>query len=87
MTETKARLMLLPLSLTLCGCVRAPAFNILGSYFPAWMFCALLGIVFAVLLRLVIIRFKLEDYARPLVVTYPCAAALFTFSMWLTFFS
>ena len=77
---------LLASQLTLCGCRHAPAFNILGSYFPAWMFCALVGILFAVLLRLLVVRLKMEDYAWPTVLTYPCAAALCTFTLWLTLF-
>ncbi len=74
-------------TLPLAGCVRAPVMNILGSYFPAWMFCALLGILLAVLVRVIVTRFRLEEYARPAVLTYPCVAALFTLSTWLLFFS
>ena len=74
------------LSLLLASCTHAPAFNILGSYFPAWMLCALAGIVLAILLRLLFNRLHLEEYARPEIVTYPCAAALFTCTLWLLFF-
>ena len=75
------------LCLPLCACAYAPAFNLLGSYFPAWMLCALLGIVFAVLIRLVVNRFNLQAYARPTVLTYPCTAFVFASSLWLLFFS
>jgi hypothetical protein len=30
----------------------APSFVILGSYFPGWMFCALIGIVLAIAVRI-----------------------------------
>lgn len=66
--------------------MHAPAFNILGSYFPAWMLCAFAGIFFAVVLRLIVIRLKAEDYIRPAVLTYPCAAACCTFTLWLLLF-
>ena len=29
----------------LSGCSSAPSRNILGSYFPSWMICALIGMV------------------------------------------
>ena len=80
-------IVLTALCLPLSGCVHAPTFNILGSYFPAWMFCALVGIVFAVLVRLLMIRLKLESYARPTVLTYPCVAGFCTFSLWLLLFN
>jgi hypothetical protein len=42
------------LSSALGGCaVRgAPSFVIAGSYFPGWMFCALIGIVLAIAVRI-----------------------------------
>jgi hypothetical protein len=41
-------------SIALSGCsVRgAPTFVIAGSYFPGWMFCALIGIVVAIAMRI-----------------------------------
>jgi hypothetical protein len=34
-----------------CGVRGAPSFVIAGSYFPGWMFCALIGIVSAIAVR------------------------------------
>ena len=34
--------------LLLTGCQQAPAFNVLGSYFPAWLFCLCMGMVLTV---------------------------------------
>lgn len=79
--------LLLTVCLPLCSCVQAPEFNILGSYFPAWMVCLFAGILLTVLLRLFVNRFHLEDYLRPTVLTYPSTAALFTFTLWLAFFN
>jgi YtcA family len=41
------------LAATLSGCALpgAPSFVIAGSYFPGWMFCALIGIVAAIAVR------------------------------------
>lgn len=69
------------------GCSRAPSFNILGSFFPAWLLCGLLGIVLTVIVRLVFVRTGFEKELSPLILVYPCLAAFFTFSIWLVFFS
>src|ERR1700742_652141 len=36
---------------SLSGCDGAPSRNILGSYFPSWMVCALLGLALALVAR------------------------------------
>jgi hypothetical protein len=44
--------MLAPFSILLslggCGATGAPSFILFGAYFPAWMVCALLGIIMAI---------------------------------------
>ncbi len=74
-------------ALFLTGCSRAPSFNILGSFFPAWIFCWLFGILLTIVVRLLFVRFKFEQELSPLIVVYPCLVAFFTFSFWLLFFS
>ena len=69
------------------GCSRAPTFNILGSFFPAWILCGVLGILLAVLVRIVFVRLDFEKELSPLILVYPCLALFFTFSIWLLFFS
>ncbi|HEX4022058.1 MAG TPA: YtcA family lipoprotein [Acidobacteriaceae bacterium] len=69
------------------GCSRAPTFNILGSFFPSWILCGLIGILLAAAVRLLFVRTKLEQELLPLIVVYPCLAAFFTFTLWLLFFS
>jgi hypothetical protein len=69
------------------GCARAPSFDILGSFFPAWILCGILGILLAVVVRLYFVHIKLEGRLKPLIVVYPCLAAFFTFTLWLLFFS
>jgi len=77
----------LPFFLLLTGCSRAPLFNILGSYFPAWILCMLISIILTAVVRVLVRRFGVEDYLKPLVLTYPCLTACFAFSSWLVFFS
>jgi hypothetical protein len=73
--------------LSAAGCSRAPTFNILGSFFPSWIVCGVLGILLAAGLRLFFVRIKLEPDLSPLILVYPCLAAFFTFTLWLIFFS
>jgi YtcA family len=75
-------------TLLAAGCARAPSFNILGSFFPAWIVCGVIGILLAVAVRLFFVRIKIEDQlVAPLIVVYPCLTAFFTFTLWLLFFS
>jgi len=76
-------LALLPMLLTSCG--RAPTFDIMGSLFPAWIVCLMLGISLSVCARWVLLRQKLA-LPWPILV-YPSLAAFFTFLLWLIFFS
>ena len=76
-----------PVTLLVAGCSRAPSFNILGSFFPAWILCGVIGILLAVAVRLFFVRIRLEEQLTPLILVYPCLAAFFTFTLWLLFFS
>ncbi len=69
------------------GCSRAPSFNLLGSFFPAWIVCGISGLLLTVAVRLFFVRIKLEEQLSPLIVVYPCLTAFFTFTLWLVFFS
>jgi YtcA family len=68
------------------GCSRAPSFSILGSFFPSWILCGVLGIVLTVVVRVFFVRANFEQELSPLIVVYPCLALFFTFSIWLVFF-
>jgi len=70
--------------LLLASCSRAPSFDILGSYFPAWLICLALGVVFAAVIRWLLLRFQIELVFPVLV--YPSLTALFAFGMWLVFY-
>ena len=68
----------------LTNCGRAPSFDILGSFFPAWLVCLALGLLLTVAARWLLLRLHIV-IALP-VLTYPSLTALFTFAMWLGFF-
>jgi hypothetical protein len=73
-------------SLLLNGCGRAPAINIIGSFFPAWMICVTAGVILAFLVRFFLLRYRLETEVGPLALFYPCVVVLFTCLLWLIFF-
>ena len=63
---------------------RAPSFDILGSFFPAWLVCLVLGLVLAIGVRWALLRAGIVLDAP--ILTYPSLTALFTLSLWLIFF-
>jgi hypothetical protein len=73
--------------LALSGCGRAPSFNILGSFFPAWLFCIAAGILLATGAYWLFARMQLDKQIKPTILVYPCIAAFFAFTLWLIFFS
>jgi hypothetical protein len=68
----------------LTGCGRAPSFDVLGSFFPAWLACLAVGLVLTAAARWLLSRLHVV-IALP-VLTYPSLAALFTFAFWLVLF-
>ena len=70
----------------LTGCRRAPAFNVLGSYFPAWLFCLLVGALLTAAARVFARKYKLAEALNPPLLMYSCLTAFFTFAIWLIFF-
>ncbi|HVW78587.1 MAG TPA: YtcA family lipoprotein [Alloacidobacterium sp.] len=71
----------------LSGCGRAPSFNILGSFFPAWLACIAVGIALAAVAYWLFARLHIDKYITPTILVYPCIAAFFAFTIWLIFFS
>ena len=69
------------------GCSRAPSFNILGSFFPSWILCGVIGILLTFVARILFVRANVEKELSPLILVYPSLAAFFTFATWLLFFS
>ena len=87
MSERRRRLLksvFLLAPLLLASCSRAPSFDILGSYFPAWLICLALGVVLTAVIRWLLLRLQIE-FVFPIVV-YPSLTALFAFGMWLVFY-
>jgi len=72
--------------LLLTGCRGAPSINLVGSFFPAWMLCAALGVIGVLLLRRLFVRIELEPHLGPVPLVYFCLWILLTLGTWLLFF-
>lgn len=68
------------------GCTFAPSINVLGAYFPDWMFCIIAGIILNVIVHVIQSKMNLERWLRPLALTYPVLTTLFSLAAWLIFF-
>ena len=70
--------------LVLTSCSRAPSFDVLGSFFPAWLLCLVLALLLTVATRQLVLRAHVV-LVLP-ILTYPSLTGLFTFALWLAFF-
>ncbi len=74
-------------SMLLSGCGRAPTISVLGSFFPAWLFCIIGGILVAAALHWLFVRLQMDKYVQPAILVYPCLAASCACFFWLVIFS
>jgi YtcA family len=84
-SATRYTLMLTGALLTcmISGCSGSPSRNILGSYFPSWMVCSLVGLSAALAARVALKASRLlHELPAPLVVLLSIGCAT-TFALWL----
>ena len=74
------------IALPVAACSSAPTMDLLGSYFPAWMLCAVLGIVAAVIIRQILAVAGISDYVVAPLLTYAALAMSATLLVWLLWF-
>jgi len=77
---------LLLLILLLGGCAHSPTVDVLGSYFPAWMLCIIVGLVSTLIVRLLLIGFGIYSHLRLKPLVFSGMTIAFTFAVWLGFF-
>jgi hypothetical protein len=77
------RSVFMPALLLITGCGRAPSFDILGSFFPAWLVCLVVAILLTVVSRMLLNRYV--QIAWPVLV-YPSLTAVFALLSWLALF-
>ena len=70
-------------TLLMTGCGRAPSFDILGSFFPAWLVCFVLAVALTFVSRALLSRYV--EIVWPVLV-YPSITAIFAFALWLAMF-
>jgi hypothetical protein len=68
------------------GCSHSPTMDLLGSYFPAWMLCAALGVVAAVIIRQLLAVAGIAEYVVVPLLTYAGLAVFVTLLVWLFWF-
>jgi hypothetical protein len=64
-----------------------PSVNILGSFFPAWLICVVVGVVLTIVTRQVLVAARLAPHVGPPPLVYPCLAAGWMFATWLLVFA
>jgi hypothetical protein len=74
------------IALPVAACNYAPSIDLLGSYFPAWMLCAVLGVVAAVIIRQILVAAGINDYVVAPLLTYAALAVSATLLVWLFWF-
>lgn len=71
----------------LSGChSRSPSINILGAYFPDWLFCISGSCLTTVVIYLLLTKLKRKEWLSPYVLGYPLLVALFSMVYWVLFF-
>src|SRR5262249_46054229 len=69
--------------LFLTACSSAPSRNILGSYFPSWMICALVGMGATVVLPVALAKLGIDAELPAPIVIYLAFATAVSLGMWL----
>ena len=76
----------LPALSVLAGCDHVPSQNILGSYFPSWMLCAVGGVVLTVVIRQLLEKTGVNAFMPARFLVYVGLATALTFIIWLFWF-
>ncbi|MBV8646882.1 YtcA family lipoprotein [Paludibacterium sp.] len=74
------------LALLMSGCANAPSINVLGAYFPDWLFCIVAGVLLAIVVYRILQHRQRGTLLGPPVVVYPSLVTLFSLVFWLAIF-
>ena len=66
--------------------MHCPSLNIFGTFFPAWMLCALVGIVFAAIAAKLLTSLRLDEVAGPKALVLPSLGFAVTAAVWLNWY-
>jgi hypothetical protein len=70
----------------LSGCVRAPAIDVEGSFFPAWIVCLAIAVPSTFAIRWGLLKLRLESEVGPLALFYPSLVVIITVTLWMGYF-
>jgi uncharacterized membrane protein YeaQ/YmgE (transglycosylase-associated protein family) len=56
---------------------------VFGSHFPAWILCAVAGVLGAVIARFILARLGVDEFLPLRLVVYLCLAIVFDLGLWL----
>jgi hypothetical protein len=70
----------------LVGCNAAPSISFVGSFFPAWILCAVIGVALAGLAHVALVRAGIDRFLAPRGLAYASLALSFALGTWLLFF-
>ncbi len=76
----------LAVPLLLVGCSHAPEYSIFGSFFPAWIFCSVGGLVLATGARALIARTAIAQHLVAPLLLYMSMAIFLACILWLVFY-
>jgi hypothetical protein len=68
------------------GCANAPSIDVLGAYFPHWLFCIVAGVVLTVVIHLILTRLEADHLMTPPAVVYPTLVTFLSLAAWLVLF-
>jgi len=74
------------IALPVAACSSAPTMDLLGSYFPGWMLCAVVGVAAAVIIRQILAVAGINEYVVAPLLTYAGLALAATLLAWLFWF-
>jgi hypothetical protein len=60
----------------------APSLVVFGAFFPAWILCAVIGVVGAVLVRAALVKLKLDELLPAKLIVYLAFAILIGIGVW-----
>ena len=68
------------------GCTQSPSINVLGAYFPDWLFCILAGVLLTIAFHVLGERGQYGRWFGPPALVYPTLVTLLALVVWLMFF-
>jgi hypothetical protein len=71
---------------TLSACNASPVQSVVGSYFPAWMLCAVFGIISTLIIYVIFVKINIDPFIPAKLLIYLGLAISLTLLSWLLLF-